>query len=488
VRFQNLAGLVGANNAGKTNLLRAIDLILGPKWPKTRFDPSDFCDFAEEDQGYIKLYFDSPLYADYYGTPYEVYGFALTFTPDGVTDFVCLDETGDPVTTRSGRELWVTNEIREQIPSIYIGVDRSLEVELRATQWTVLGRILKSIAEKFAQDSDRKVRFERLSSEFTTLLRTPEFEEFEREIRKGVIDITGLKDIQISFRPPEVLGAYRNLELQVIEFKGRNAEPVTRMGAGIQSSVVVALIEAYYKIKGTGALFLIEEPEVYLHPHGRRHFFRVLQELSRTDNQIIFATHASEFIDLSEPQWVIRTVKDPVKGTRFVQLPAVPFDEDRKRRMKHFLKISPDQNEVIFAKGVILVEGKSERLTLPILLEKAGKNLDAIGYSIMEAEGGKDDLPFYINFLKQFDFRFIVIFDEDSQADNYETYHKKLNQRIQEVAGSGNFIMLSPNFESLLGLPPTERGKPEHAVRKALEIDQLPEFIRSIVAWLPELS
>jgi len=143
---------------------------------------------------------------------------------------------------------------------------------------------------------------------------------------------------------------------------------------------------------------------------------------------------------------------------------------------------------VIFANGVILVEGKSERLTLPILLEKAGKELDAIGYSIMEPEGGKEDLPFYINFLQQFDFRLVVIFDEDSQADNYETYHKELNRRIQEVAGSGNYIILSPDFESVLGLPPTDRGKPERAVQRAREIEQLPEFIRNIAAWLPELS
>lgn len=93
VQLQNLAALVGANNAGKTNLLRAINFILGKKWPKY-FDPTDFCDFAEDDQGYIKLYFDPPLKRDYYGTPYDVNGLALMFNRDAVTDFVCIDTTG----------------------------------------------------------------------------------------------------------------------------------------------------------------------------------------------------------------------------------------------------------------------------------------------------------------------------------------------------------------------------------------------------------
>lgn len=485
VQLQNLAALVGANNAGKTNLLRAINFILGKKWPKY-FDPTDFCDFAEDDQGYIKLYFDPPLKRDYYGTPYDVNGLALMFNRDAVTDFVCIDTTGQPIRTRYGKELWVSSEIREQIPSIYIGVNRDLEVELRASRWTVLGTILKLISEDFVQDSEKETRFKELSTKLSELLRTPKFERFEEELKKGVINITGLRDLSIKFLPPEILGTYRNLELQVTEYMGRKEEPIIRMGGGIQSSVVVALIQAYYRLMGTGALFLIEEPEVYLHPHSRRHFFHLLQGLAGTDSQVIFATHSPEFIDLSEPQWIIRTVKDPNMGTKFIQLPTVSIDEDRKRRMKYFLKISPEQNEVIFAKGVILVEGKSERLALPILLERDGKDLDSIGYSIMEAEGGKDDLLFYINLLKQFDLRFIVMYDDDSQAINYETYHKELNRKIQEVANPENCIVVSPKFESVLGLPQTDWHKPKLAVAKAREITPLPKFVHDIIARLPE--
>ena len=63
--------------------------------------------------------------------------------------------------------------------------------------------------------------------------------------------------------------------------------------AGIQSAIVVALIHAYKELKRTGAILLIEEPEVYLHPHARRYFYSLLKDLSEQETQVFFTTHST---------------------------------------------------------------------------------------------------------------------------------------------------------------------------------------------------
>ena len=43
--------------------------------------------------------------------------------------------------------------------------------------------------------------------------------------------------------------------------------------------------------------FILEEPELYLHPQAQRSLFDSLQELS-AENQVLLCTHSSSFINI----------------------------------------------------------------------------------------------------------------------------------------------------------------------------------------------
>ena len=56
---KNLCALIGRNNCGKSNVLRAINLVLGDRWPSVRsIDDKDFHGYDEGNDIEINLWFD----------------------------------------------------------------------------------------------------------------------------------------------------------------------------------------------------------------------------------------------------------------------------------------------------------------------------------------------------------------------------------------------------------------------------------------------
>ena len=56
--------LVGPNNVGKSNILRALNLVLGAKWPPYAVDEEDKNRDCPKDSIRIIVGFDSPLTKD----------------------------------------------------------------------------------------------------------------------------------------------------------------------------------------------------------------------------------------------------------------------------------------------------------------------------------------------------------------------------------------------------------------------------------------
>ena len=101
-------------------------------------------------------------------------------------------------------------------------------------------------------------------------------------------------DVGLDFQllhPVEMLKGVRPYVLDA----GERFDPED-VGAGVQSALAVAIAKAYAEIVKQPLILTIEEPELYLHPHGCRHFYRLLRELSQGDLQIIYSTHERAFV------------------------------------------------------------------------------------------------------------------------------------------------------------------------------------------------
>lgn len=484
-----LTALVGKNNSGKSNILRVIDLMLGERWSPYAITEEDIYNHDENLTAKIELYFDQPIIHTYYGKDIEIKGFRMEFDSNNGGNLACIDGDGKEVMTQYNKPLPLSNKIRNKVPVVLIGVDRNLSKILSASQWTVLGKLLREIAEEFKSKENKVEEFNQKMEEATEVLRIDTFKELERVIVENVKLLTGFYDVSIGFREPNILAHYKNLQLVVRESPNYDEFSAFEMGAGIQSSIVIALLNAYKVLKRSGAILLIEEPEVYLHPHARRYFYSLLKELAEQGNQIFYTTHSPEFVDLSNYEYVSIVRKSPMEGT-IVKQAQLNLAQGSKEELKLLTQFDASRNEVFFANKVMLVEGPTERYSLPYVFKLKGININREGISIIES-GGKKNMEFFIKIIREFGIPFIVLHDEDSNANNYHSYHagpNGLNAKIEAVVRDPSLIFKAdPDFEGILRL--SGKDKVRQAIIKArnLKSKEIPEVINNAIEKIIQL-
>lgn len=156
-----LTALIGKNNVGKSNILSAIELLLGERWPPYAIKEEDLHNHDERLRGKIELYFTEPIVHIYYGRNIEIDGFRLEFDAVQGGNLSCIDGNGRGILTQYGKLLPLSNAIRSKVPGVLVRVDRDLSRILSASQWTILGKILKDISDTAIVPHTKEI-FERL--------------------------------------------------------------------------------------------------------------------------------------------------------------------------------------------------------------------------------------------------------------------------------------------------------------------------------------
>ncbi len=149
---------------------------------------------------------------------------------------------------------------------------------------------------------------------------------------------------------------------------------IDRQGSGARRTLLWTAIkfisENNQKTKPEGAinrphLLLIDEPEICLHPNAIREACNLLYELPETGNwQVMVTTHSPIFIDFSKDNTTIikveKTENGEIKGTTVYRPDKVNLDDDDKRNLKLLNLCDPYVAEFFFGGKVIVVEGDTE--------------------------------------------------------------------------------------------------------------------------------
>lgn len=483
-----LTALIGRNNVGKSNILSAIDLFLGEKWPTYAIREKDIYNHDETLTGIIELYFDESIIHTYYGKSIEVDGFKLGFDATHGGNLSCIDEHGNEVLTQYNKPLALSNTIRNKVPAVLVSVNRDLSRILSASQWTILGKILKDISEEFKGDQEKVEEFSQRMEEATKILKIDNFKKLEEIIVNNVKRLTGFYEVSIQFKEPHILGHYQNLQLIARESPEYREFSALEMGAGIQSAIVVALINAYKILKRKGAILLIEEPEVYLHPHARRYFYSLLRELSEEGTQVFYTTHSTEFVDLDHYEDVNIVRKDPLRGTYIYQGRGISIDPTSREQLKLSTEFDARRNELFFAERVMIVEGNTEENALPYLFSLKGIDINKESISIINSKS-VTNIKFFAKILKSFEIPFVVLMDTHSNKSNYQNYYVPLNNGIINLVGDKNLVfMMDPDFEVVFELP-TTGDKVRNAVEKvkSIKLYEIPKVVNNAIDKLMEL-
>lgn len=99
-------------------------------------------------------------------------------------------------------------------------------------------------------------------------------------------------DYQVCIDPKSNVDSSFSISTKIFDPNLNKKIDLSNVGAGVRSIYILSLLEAYYKIsKSNNIIFLIEEPEIYLHPSLQKLMAKTLHEIAQ-ENQIIFSTHS----------------------------------------------------------------------------------------------------------------------------------------------------------------------------------------------------
>jgi predicted ATP-dependent endonuclease of OLD family len=218
--------------------------------------------------------------------------------------------------------------------------------------------------------------------------------------------------------------------------------PVPYMGDGAQR---VALI-LYHIVNSSCGLLGIEEPEAGLHPGAQKRFRRVLDNVSsKYRKRLLITTHSSAFLDGWNAASLLKV--DIVKGKTVLSRAG---DREQVVEIAQILGISP--GDALAADGIIWVEGPSDVNVYGALLSTLGVDLDANNVLLMWA-GGDAMQHLTAAELKRLNPNFAVMLDSDrTSAHKRPSEWKKRLAEECRAAGAFAFITQRREIENYLPL------------------------------------
>jgi predicted ATP-dependent endonuclease of OLD family len=225
-------------------------------------------------------------------------------------------------------------------------------------------------------------------------------------------------------------------------------------------------------------VLLIEEPELYLSPHMQRHLHRVLRTLAERGNQILYSTHAPVFLSVDRMEELALVRHSADQGTSLYQ-PEPLAEAESFRALSEF---DSDRAELFLARAALLVEGRTEKMTFPLVFDALGVEADKEGVLVLEC-GGKGNIPLFARICNHCGIPYVVVHDRDAPAGSRAVESERvMNRLIQEVAGRRRTVVLTPDFEAVVGLETGGRSrKPRKAYRRFHGNGDVPSALRQAV-------
>jgi putative ATP-dependent endonuclease of OLD family len=122
---------------------------------------------------------------------------------------------------------------------------------------------------------------------------------------------------------------------------------------------------------------LIEEPEAHIHTHIQKTLF---QKLDKQKTQVFISTHSTHISSVSAISSMNILGREKQKAE--VYNPAKNLDKGDIVKLERYL--DANRTNLLFAKGIILVEGDAEHILIPEIVKKVlGVSLDELGISII---------------------------------------------------------------------------------------------------------
>jgi putative ATP-dependent endonuclease of OLD family len=214
------------------------------------------------------------------------------------------------------------------------------------------------------------------------------------EIKPSIVWKDAIKSVDVSF-----------------QFDGDEKPiPMSHKGTGYRRLFMVARFRYLaQKNKGNNIVYLIEEPETFLHPSAQQDLLNALKELSE-ENQIVITTHSPVFAGATDYESVILCKKE---DQSIYESAAEESKLDFIFKIADELGIKPSFNYRDNFEKILFVEGQDDSTVYRLICNKIlGKNLDD-KVLILPTGGSSIDSFINISYFKECGRELYLILDSD---------------------------------------------------------------------------
>lgn len=241
--------------------------------------------------------------------------------------------------------------------------------------------------------------------------------------------------------------------------------PLNKRGSGLQRSVLIAAIRAQNdldrlieemesSVEGNDShsehvqslLYIVEEPEAFLHLAAQKELFYSLKDLTHKNSQVILTTHSTLFIDESNMEDIVLLVRQDGKTFSLQHIP----DEQIRDELGENIRVS----ELITGKVCCIVEGRSDKFAFEAWLLQLGYNYRKLGIHFIPMDGCTN-AEYFANtaVLVDFNVPFLVVLDTDTHniRDN-RVVKKVLEEKYSSLRAKNAIKLLTGELENYFNL------------------------------------
>ena len=437
--LQDTTVLTGANNVGKTSVLKALQLALGNRSFLSTDDLNiksgsraeniivDIRIIAIDENNVRTQNFDDEWEAYFTDKSIKYDNLSFAYVPIR-TKFVFNHSRSDFDKQQRILKLWESVDVKwfdiettkekvslDALPFFYLEAQRDVVEDLKFKS-SYLGRMMSQISQSYSQDD-----IEALESTIEELnnkaIEKSDILSIIQAVLSGIDTTIDNKGSNVTLSP--FAKKIRDLNKTISIQYGENEDSFTMEyhGMGTRSWSSLLAFKAFIKHISTLTektsdtpiypIIAIEEPEAHLHPNAQKKLYHQIQDIN---GQKIISTHSPYIVASSN----IYEVRHLYRATNIQvgHLDKDVLNDDDYRKIKQ--KVVNTKGEILFSKCIVFFEGETEEQALPILAQKYFNVHPAeIGIDFVGVGGAGNYYPF-IEFAKRMQIPWFIFSDGES--------------------------------------------------------------------------